>query len=218
MGGGRSRGHVTGSPRHSSPASSGPRKATSLTGSKRNSSCLDDNEWIGCDWRLVEDESQPSGDEVYMSVYYPRNTSTTTPTTGTRPLSRVSPASSSSLVSGTPDSRFEDLHLDKVVSRLRDNDPGQPTSRPPRTMTLDSVQKRLSPKYIEIPGVNSKSSSRSNLSPFGRSSPGTASSPSVASQLIGGLFRHRAGSVPTRQPMLERRRHRTQSEGEKDQA
>ena len=37
----------------------------------------------------------------------------------------------------------------------------------------------------------------------------------VASQLVG-LFRHRAGSVPTRPPIFERRRHRTQSEGEKD--
>ena len=32
-----------------------------------------------------------------------------------------------------------------------------------------------------------------------------------------GLFRHRAGSVPSRPP-VERRRHRTQSEGEKDAA
>ena len=32
-----------------------------------------------------------------------------------------------------------------------------------------------------------------------------------------GLFRHRAGSVPARPP-VERRRHRTQSEGEKDAA
>jgi hypothetical protein len=174
MGGGR-RGF--GSPRHSSPAT---RRPPSHTGSKRNSSCLDDNEWIGCEWRLVEDvcddhleEEDPPGDEVYMSVYYPRNAHTTTPTTGTR----VSPASSSSLVSGTPDSsRFGDLHLDKVVSRLRDDDDDKLIRRPPRG---DTGNKRLSPKYIEIPGGNSKTSSRSNLSPFGRSSP-PASSPSVS--------------------------------------
>lgn len=243
MGGGRSRGHVTGSPRHSSPASSGPRKATSLTGSKRNSSCLDDNEWIGCDWRLVEEvsEDQPGGEgkdeDVYMSVYYPKNTSHNVMSAPSRD-SRVSPASSSSLVSGTPDSsRYGDFHLEKVVSQLRESDGSDPpesrllpTGRPPRAMTLDTTScggVRRPPgtaghRYIDIPpsgagqGGNSKSSSKSNLSPYSGTPP-PASSPSLASQIIGGLFRHRAGSVPTRQPMPERRRHRTQSEGEKEQ-
>lgn len=40
----------------------------------------------------------------------------------------------------------------------------------------------------------------------------------VVTRMYEGMFRNRAGSVPTRQPMLERRRHRTQSEGEKDLA
>jgi hypothetical protein len=40
-------------------------------------------------------------------------------------------------------------------------------------------------------------------------------SPTVASRFES-LFRVRAGSVPTRPPFLERRRHRTQSEGEQD--
>ena len=81
---------------------------------------------------------------------------------------------------------------------------------------------------------NSSNSSRSNISPFGRTPPSllsgsptvsssgpprtTALCRQVASRLEGwreGLFRHRAGSVPTRPP-LERKRHRTQSEGEKD--
>lgn len=225
-----------GSPRHSSPVT---RRPPSRTGSKRNSSCYDDNEWlVGVEqWRLVEDVSDdhlearsgmerhsPKPDDVYMSIDYPRgHHNTSVPTTGPRPLSRVSPASSSSLVSGTPssDSRFGDFHLEKVVSCLRDEeDEKVVTSRPPRAMTLDTVSRRVSPKYIEIPGVGSKSSSRSNLSPFGRSppGPGAASSPSVVTRMYEGMFRNRAGSVPTRQPMLERRRHRTQSEGEKDLA
>jgi len=223
-----------GSPRHSSPAT---RRPPSRTGSKRNSSCYDDNEWlVGVEqWRLVEDVSDdhlegggmdrhsPKPDDVYMSIDYPRGQHHSMSGTGPRPLSRVSPASSSSLVSGTPssDSRFGDFHLEKVVSCLRDDDDDKVvTSRPPRAMTLDTVSRRVSPKYIEIPGVGSKSSSRCNLSPFGRSppGPGAASSPSVVTRMYEGMFRNRAGSVPTRQPMLERRRHRTQSEGEKDLA
>lgn len=228
-----------GSPRHSSPAT---RRPPSRTGSKRNSSCYDDNEWlVGVEqWRLVEDVSDdhlegggmdrqsPKPDDVYMSIDYPRgqhNTSVPSTVSCPRPLSRVSPASSSSLVSGTPssDSRFGDFHLEKVVSCLRDEDDDKVVlSRPPRAMTMDTVRSRVSPKYIEIPGGSSSSnkSSRCNLSPFGRSppGPGAASSPNVVTRMYEGMFRNRAGSVPTRQPMLERRRHRTQSEGEKDLA
>ena len=42
-------------------------------------------------------------------------------------------------------------------------------------------------------------------------------SPGVVSRLEG-WFRNRAGSVPNRPQLNERRRHRTQSEGEKDAA
>jgi len=98
--------------------------------------------------------------------------------------------------------------LEKVQSYLRDHDDEKVTSRPPR-----GEVKKFG-RHIDIP--SSKSSSRSNISPFGRTPPsGASGSPTVAARLEG-WFRHRAGSVPNRPPLQERRRHRTQSEGEKD--
>jgi len=201
-----------GSPRHASPSF---RRDKSRPSSKRNSSCLDESEAHWEPWRY-DSETLDCSDDIYAPIYYPgRNTvSRPTPT----PLSRVSPASSSSAVSGTPssDSRFTDFHdrLEKVSSYLRDDDDDRVMSRPPHSGGRRSVH---TPKYMDIP--NSNNSSRSNISPFGRTPPsGVSGSPTVAARLEGwkdGLFRHRAGSVPTRPP-IERRRHRTQSEGEKD--
>jgi len=198
-----------GSPRHASPSTR--RDKSSRPNSKRNSYCMDEAEAHWPEWRYETEPLDCSTDDIYQPVNYPVRGSRPTPT----PLSRVSPASSSSAVSGTPssDSRFTDFHdrLEKVSSYLREeeDDEDRLSKRPPHGRK--SVH---TPKYMEIP--SSKSSSRSNVSPFGRTPPtGASNSPTVASQLVG-LFRHRAGSVPTRPPIFERRRHRTQSEGEKD--
>lgn len=204
-----------GSPRHASPSSTAriPRDK-SWGGTKRNSSCLDESEAHWEAWRYDCEPLDTSTDDIYHSIYYPARNSATRPTP--TPLSQVSPASSSSAMSGTPssDSRFNDFHdrLEKVSSYLRDveDEDDRLMKRPPHTGRR-SVH---NPKYMEIP--SSKSSSRSNVSPFGRTPPtGTSNSPTVVSRLES-LFRDRAGSVPTRPPIFERRRHRTQSEGEKD--
>jgi len=196
------------SPRHASPIS---RHSRQVSESQRNSSCLDDNEAIWS-WRLNEDpdfqeDELGNHSEDYMLVNYPVKPGGSNP----RPISRISPASSSSAMSGTPSSgsRLTDLdRLERVQSFLRDEDEDKVTCRPPR----GEVKKWG--RHMDIP--SSKSSSRSNISPFGRTPPsGPSGSPTVASRLEG-WFRHRAGSVPNRPPMAERRRHRTQSEGEKD--
>jgi len=197
------------SPRHASP-STRTREKSSRPNSKRNSSCLDEAEAHWPIWRYETEPLDCSTDDIYQPVNYPVRGARPTP----GPMSRVSPASSSSAVSGTPssDSRFTDFHMmEKVSSYLREDEDEEDrlSKRPPHGRK--SVH---TPKYMEIP--SSKSSSRSNVSPFGRTPPtGASNSPTVASQLVG-LFRHRAGSVPTRPPIFERRRHRTQSEGEKD--
>jgi len=201
-----------GSPRHTSPSF---RRDKSRPTSKRNSSCLDESEAHWEPWRY-DSETLDGPDDIYAPIYYPGRNSTSRPTP--TPLSRVSPASSSSAVSGTPssDSRFTDFHdkLEKISSYFKYDEDERVVSRPPHTGGRRSIH---TPKYMDIPTSNT--SSRSNISPFGRTPPsGVSGSPTVASRLEGwkdGLFRHRAGSVPTRPP-IERRRHRTQSEGEKD--
>lgn len=174
----------------------------------------------------------------YMLVNYPRPTAGSSTAVSTpRPISGVSPASSTSVMSlggGTPSSgpRFGDLadRLEKM-SYFRDTTDesshsasttdDKVTARPPRAST-DFRRSVGIPvgggggggggRFMDVPG-SSKSSSRSNVSPFGRTPP--SSSPNVASRLEG-LFRNRAGSVPNKPPIFDRRRHRTQSEGEKD--
>jgi len=98
-----------------------------------------------------------------------------------------------------------------VLSYLKDvaNKENMLVKRPPHS----GRRSHNHPKYIEIP--SRKSSSRSNISPFGRTPPtGASNSPTVASCLgLESPFRERSGSVPARPPIFERRRHRTQSEG-----
>lgn len=164
-----------GSPRHASPSA----RKTSRPNSKRNSYCLDEAEAHWDTWRYETSEPLDcSTDDIYAPVNYPIRGSRPTP----MGLSRVSPASSSSAVSGTPssDSRFTDFHdrLEKVSSYLRDDDDDDDrvSKRPPHGRK--SVH---TPKYMEIP--SSKSSSRSNVSPFGRTPPtGASNSPTVTNQ------------------------------------
>jgi len=201
--------HWRGSPRHASPSF---RREKSRPNSKRNSSCLDECEAHWESWRY-DSETLDCSDDIYAPIYYPGRNSISRPTP--TPMSHVSPASSSSAVSGTPssDSRFNDFHdkLEKISSYFRSDEEDRVVTRPPHSG--GGRRSIHTPKYMDIP--NSNTSSRSNISPFGRTPPsGLSSSPTVASRLEG-MFRHRAGSVPTRPP-LERRRHRTQSEGEKD--
>lgn len=242
------------SPRHSSPVTR--RRNRIYVDSQRNSSCLDDVDVLWGDWRLNEDPDNPDESAVdhigrspvgpnddYMLVNYPRASaagSSSTAVSTPRPISGISPASSTSAMSlggGTPSSgpRFCDLtdRLEKVSSYFRDTDESshststtddKVTARPPRASSdfRRSVGLAGNPvgassgsgggRFMDIPS-SSKSSSRSNISPFGRTPP--TSSPNVASRLEG-LFRNRAGSVPNKPPIFDRRRHRTQSEGEKD--
>lgn len=207
-------GHWRSSPRHASPSFMRER---SRPDSKRNSSCYDDSEAHWDQWRY---EDPPLGpDDNYALVYYPGSGRNITgrPT----PHSRLSPSSSSSAMSGTPssNSNFTDFHdrLHQISSYIRDDDADdRVTSRPP-PVNRKSLS-TTTPKHI--PSTSSNNSSRSNISPFGKTPPSLlAGSPTIVSRLEGltGLFRHRAGSVPSRPP-VERRRHRTQSEGEKDSA
>ena len=173
-------GHYRGSPRAHELSSPGQRtrNTNSRPGSKRNSYCMDEAEAHWDTWRYETEPLDCSHDDIYAPVNYPiRGARPCAPT----PLSRVSPASSSSAVSGTPssDSRFTDFHdrLEKVSSYLRDDDDDDDriARRPPHGRK--SVH---TPKYMEIP--SSKSSSRSNVSPFGRTPPtGASNSPTVSS-------------------------------------
>ena len=162
------------SPRHASP-SARTREKSSRPNSKRNSSCLDEAEAHWPIWRYETEPLDCSTDDIYQPVNYPVRGARPTP----GPMSRVSPASSSSAVSGTPssDSRFTDFHMmEKVSSYLREDedDEDRLSKRPPHGRK--SVH---TPKYMEIP--SSKSSSRSNVSPFGRTPPtGASNSPTVS--------------------------------------
>lgn len=221
-------GHWRNSPRHHSPSFM---KERSRPDSKRNSSCYDDSETHWEPWRY--EEAPVTGDtDNYAMIYYPGSRNTQGSGARPTPHSRLSPSSSSSAMSGTPssDSRFTDFHdrLHQFSSFIRDDDDDGTsgasggravTSRPP-PVTPGSASSRRSlstttPKHI--PSTSSNNSSRSNISPFGKTPPSLlAGSPTILSRLDG-FFRHRAGSVPSRPP-VERRRHRTQSEGEKDAA
>lgn len=165
------------SPRHASP-SARTREKSSRPNSKRNSSCLDEAEAHWPIWRYETEPLDCSTDDIYQPVNYPVRGARPTP----GPMSRVSPASSSSAVSGTPssDSRFTDFHMmEKVSSYLRDDDDDEDrlSKRPPHGRK--SVH---TPKYMEIP--SSKSSSRSNVSPFGRTPPtGASNSPTVSADV-----------------------------------
>ena len=161
-------GHWRSSPRHVSPSLL---KDRSRTDSKRNSSCYDDSE---AHWEAWRYEDPPMGpDDNYALVYYPgsgRNVSSSRPT----PHPRLSPSSSSSAMSGTPssDSNFHD-RLHQFSSYIRDDDDDtRVTSRPP------AIKKSLTsttPRHIP-----SNNSSRSNISPFGKTPPSLlAGSPTV---------------------------------------
>ena len=166
------------SPRHASP-SARTREKSSRPNSKRNSSCLDEAEAHWPIWRYETEPLDCSTDDIYQPVNYPVRGARPTP----GPMSRVSPASSSSAVSGTPssDSRFTDFHMmEKVSSYLREDEDEEDrlSKRPPHGRK--SVH---TPKYMEIP--SSKSSSRSNVSPFGRTPPtGASNSPTVSFRLL----------------------------------
>lgn len=220
-------GHWRGSPRHHSPSFI---KERSRPDSKRNSSCYDDSETHWEPWRYEEAPVTGGDTDNYAMIYYPGSRNPQGSGPRPTPHSRLSPSSSSSAMSGTPssDSRFTDFHdrLHQFSSFIRDDDDDVAsgasggravTSRPP-PVTPGSASGRKSlctttPKHI--PSTSSNNSSRSNISPFGKTPPSLlAGSPTILSRLDG-FFRHRAGSVPSRPP-VERRRHRTQSEGEKD--
>ena len=171
-----------GSPRHTSPSF---RREKSRPTSKRNSSCLDESEAHWEPWRY-DSETLDGPDDIYAPIYYPGRNSTSRPTP--TPLSRVSPASSSSAVSGTPssDSRFTDFHdkLEKISSYFKYDEDERVVSRPPHTGGRRSIH---TPKYMDIP--NSNTSSRSNISPFGRTPPsGVSGSPTVSWYLHFAIF------------------------------
>ena len=128
---------------------------------------------------------------------------------------------------------------DITPSTSADKQKSAGNSRPPRpggdhSSTTTSGRSSKSGYCIDIPNTNtttappSTSSSKQQRSGGGGSgfhiggkTPPSGSShsgsPGVVSRL-GGWFRNRAGSVPNRPQLNERRRHRTQSEGEKDAA
>lgn len=77
-------------------------------------------------------------------------------------------------------------------------------------------------RFIDIPGATTASgtSGTGTGSQTSSISPGTAlsgQSPSTITSRLGSWIRHRTGSVPSKSAVNGRRRHRTQSEGEKDE-
>jgi len=78
-------------------------------------------------------------------------------------------------------------------------------------------------RFIDIPGATTASgtSGTGTGSQTSSISPGTAlisgQSPSTITSRLGSWIRHRTGSVPSKSAINGRRRHRTQSEGEKDE-
>ena len=175
-------GHWRGSPRHASP--SYRKERSGPDGSKRNSSCFDDSEAHWEPWRY--EDHQLGQDDNYAMVYYPGRSVTSRNAVAT-PLSRVSPASSSSAMSGTPssDSRLTDFHdrLHQISSYIREDDDDRITTRPPQS----GGRKMTAPKHMEIPcsSQGSTNSSRSNISPFGKTPPNLlAGSPTVSIDIV----------------------------------
>ena len=77
-------------------------------------------------------------------------------------------------------------------------------------------------RYIDIPGASTSGTSGTGTGSHSSSiSPGaallTGQSPSSMAARFGSWIRHRTGSVPSKSAISGRRRHRTQSEGEKDE-
>ena len=159
------------SPRHASPSFT---KERSRPDSKRNSSCYDDSEAHWDSWRYVDDPGT-GPDDNYAMVYYPGR-SASRPT----PHSRLSPSSSSSAMSGTP-SRDSDFHdrLTQISSYIRDDDDDRLATRPPAANNRRSLT-ATTPRHIP---PSSSNSSRSNISPFGKTPPSLlAGSPTVSCQ------------------------------------
>ena len=157
------------SPRHASPSFT---KERSRPDSKRNSSCYDDSEAHWDSWRYVDDPGT-GPDDNYAMVYYPGR-SASRPT----PHSRLSPSSSSSAMSGTP-SRDSDFHdrLTQISSYIRDDDDDRLATRPPAANNRRSLT-ATTPRHIP---PSSSNSSRSNISPFGKTPPSLlAGSPTVS--------------------------------------
>lgn len=156
---------------------------------------------------------------------------------------RMSPASSGSLISGsTPNSVTEsrlphEFHFEtKAKSYLRDDDetpdpPSHPLHQPrAHSISVSSsgsgTIKTGSQTGVANSGYRSRTGSITNrlieipyakthkLSPSQFKTP-TGQSPNLISR-FDNWFRSRTGSVPSRPPFANRRRHRTQSEGEKD--
>ena len=171
--------------------------------SKRNSSLLDETD-TSFSWRLNEDldfteDSDPRGmsptgpSDDYMLIHYPRSGMGSTP----RPISRTSPASSSSAMCGTPSSVSRSMvapdmdRLEKVQSFLMDQQAGSEekrgahvssSSRPPRGDT-SSGRSSKSGRYIDIP--SSQLSSRGNMSfHLGRTPPSSGHSGTLSYQLL----------------------------------
>ena len=185
-------------------------------------------------------------------------------------LRGMSPASSSSLISGTPnstESRFppefslgqnhglppgmipntQDLVMPtKSISYLRDDDDDEDEVVSKEAGVEDKQQQNLPLRAYSISGGSSAgkmakprsrttsmtgrssntsmdipSSRKMSASPFGKTPPVTQSavpsgqSPNFFSR-FDSFFRSRTNSVPSKPPFAQRRRHRTQSEGEKD--
>ncbi len=240
---------------------------TAAGSSKRSSFCSESDDGpvdTSAAWAGPSIEMDDPDNPEYATLDYSTSSRSAIPIprgAGSHPVGGwMSPGSSGSLISGTPNSseandfahhhragtylRREVDEEENAVPKttnppLRSFPVTSPTGGPPsggRTATvstssnsssLQSGRSRtssLTSRFIEIP-----SSSRSKHSPsqFGKTPPAppnpTPSSTSGQSPGGGGLlnrfdswFRSRAGSVPSRPNLGGRRRHRTQSEGEKD--
>ena len=158
-------------------------------------------------------------------------------------VQRMSPASSGSLISGTPNS-FKGV--DAFSSHTSDfdkcnNDDGDPSLNNSKERSQnDDIQK---PSFIQSRAFSVSSSNRPPAVSSSNSSVGSAlgssckqntsvdsttgkssvkvpttnqsgTSPNTMAARLGSWFRTRAGSVPARPPLSGRRRHRTTSEGE----
>jgi hypothetical protein len=211
--------------------------------SKRSSFCSDGDgggRWSPSPGGVGGPDDNQNAEYAMMDYSYsrtaipiPRGGGTSNPTSGW-----MSPASSGSLVSGTPnssDARFpSELSRGAPYLTQADDDDekaGAGTQlRPPlrpfiigagktvSTSSNSSLSGRsrtssLTSRFIDIPS----SLSKNKLSPaqLGKTPPPSGQSPNIIAR-FDSWFRSRAGSVPSRPNLGGRRRHRTQSEGEKD--
>ena len=258
-----------------------PKGVNRNVGSKRSSFCSENDRWsptpnwdLGVPNPVLDyDGDIPLDHPDYVPIdYSQRNSAGRIPTSASIPIgsslgNRMSPASSSSLVSGTPHSAESRFPMQKEsISYLRDDDDEEdaktlaatsatsPTSLPGSSGPMkafaplsgdfgnasNSAQNNsgssnsskdrdarsrtnsITSRFIDIPsGSRKKDKGHSpGASQYGKTPPSTGYG---ASSLLGQSpnpltrwFRSRTGSVPSKPPISGRRRHRTQSEGEKD--